>query len=437
MPQMLSRSRLTLVSTLLVSSVSAVAHAGNDDGVLVGNQAILNGGAVTAVVSDGSSAWYNPAGLGLASRNQLDVTGSAYGMNIYKVDSLFVGPNGQGADAKVTDWVLIPSLLSYVREISDDMVGGIAIFIPRTHDFDLRTSLQGENGEQFAATVNSALYEYDYALALAKRFGPNFRLGLTAAGVYVSSREFTQVAAGAPDDAAAGFYNGSSSMVVGNYGVRLTVGMQWEPTRELDLGVSIQSPMLTGWSDVSRTVTQGSLSTAGEPHFSAEEQQGPVAVWDFTTPARLRVGMAYQLGKTQLLLDGDISSPMNTPKELPRGSFLDREWVPNGRVGAMHVFSPAMTAGAGVFTDLSGEKQFKMSFVGVAFGLELSTAHTVDQQTRDLTFSTTLGGRYAYGWGDLSGRRLSVEGGDLVAEPISAAARVHELAFNLGGGVNF
>jgi hypothetical protein len=422
----------------LISCVATIAHAGNDDGVLVGNQAIITGGAVTSIVSDGASAWYNPAGLGLSSRNQLDVTGSAYGLNIYKTDALFVGPDGQTANAGVTDWVLVPSLMSFVREVSDDLVGGLAIFIPRTHDFDLRTSVQGEGGEQFAATVNSALYEYDYALMLAKRFGPNLRVGMTAAGVYVSGREFVQVAGGAPDDASAGFYNGSSSMLVGNYGLRLTAGVQWEPARNWDLGLSIQSPMLTGWSDVSRTVTESSLAPgAADAHFSVSEQQGPVAVWDFTTPARLRIGVAYQLGKTQLLLDGDISSPLDVPDELPEGALYDREWVPNGRIGMLHVVSPAMTAGAGVFTDLSGEKDFKMSFAGVAFGLELSTAHTVDEKARDLTFSTTLGGRYAYGWGDLSGRRLSVEGGQLVAQPIAAAAHVHELAFNLGGGVNF
>ena len=64
---MTARSRLILASASLVTSVAVGAHAGNDDGVLLGEQAMITGGAVTAIVSDGASAWYNPAGLGLSS----------------------------------------------------------------------------------------------------------------------------------------------------------------------------------------------------------------------------------------------------------------------------------------------------------------------------------------------------------------------------------
>src|SRR6186713_2487527 len=119
---MTARSRLILASASLVTSVAVSAHAGNDDGVLLGEQAMITGGAVTAIVSDGASAWFNPAGLGHAQRNQLDVTGSAYGLNVYKTESLLVLPDGSSADAKVTDWVLVPSVLSYTRELDEDTV---------------------------------------------------------------------------------------------------------------------------------------------------------------------------------------------------------------------------------------------------------------------------------------------------------------------------
>lgn len=435
---MKARSRLSLASATLVASIATGAHAGNDDGVLLGDQAIMTGGAVTAIVSDGASAWFNPAGLGLVTRNQFDVTGSAYGVNIYRVKSVFVLPDGTNANAGMTDWILVPSVLSFVRDLGDGLVASVGIFIPRTHDFDLRTSVVKEDGETFAATVGSILKENDYVLAVAKRFGPHLRLGVTAAGVYVSRRDFVQLADGSPDDAAAGFYNGSNSTSVGNYGLRLTFGVQWDPAPDWQLGMSLQSPMLTGWSDIARTVIESSVSPdTGLPHFSTAQQLGPVAVWDLTTPARLRIGVARRLGKTQLLLDGDVSTPIDTPPELPDDTFSDREWVANARVGALQEISPSVTAGAGLFTDLSGEEAFKINFVGVAFGVTLSTAHTVDEKARDLTFSTTLGGRYAFGWGELSGQNLALQAGELVARPIGATTRVHELAFNLGGGVNF
>ena len=96
-----------------------------------------------------------------------------------------------------------------------------------------------------------------------------------------------------------------------------------------------------------------------------------VAVWDFTTPARFRLGAAYRFGATQLLLDGDVSTPVTIPKELPDATFYDRDWMGNVRVGVLHVFSPVFAAGGGLFTDLSGRKHFKTNFAGVAFGVSV------------------------------------------------------------------
>jgi hypothetical protein len=149
------------------------------------------------------------------------------------------------------------------------------------------------------------------------------------------------------------------------------------------------------------------------------------------------LGAAYRTGSTQLLLDGDVSTPVNIPSELPDATFYDRAWMGNVRMGVLHDFSPALTAGGGLFTDFSGRKHFGAKFAGVALGLELQSQHTADSGTRELTFSTTLGVRYAFGWGDLQGVKLSLDGTSLVQEPIASPVRVNELAFNLGGGVDF
>jgi len=429
--------RLAGAGVVLLVFVTSVARAGNDDAVLLGNQATLTGGAITAVVSDGSGAWFNPAGLGHSTRNQLDVTGSVYGMNLYDAKSLLVLPDGTSADAKVTDWMLVPSVLSYARELLDDeIVIAFGIFVPRTNDYELQTVATTVGGQTFAATLTTVFNETDYALTVAKRFGSELRVGATLAGVYTSRREFVQVAAGTPGAADEDFYNGSAYATQADYGLRLTLGTQWSPVPELAFGVSIQSPMFTGFSDVKRLVGQGA-ATMGMTAFELEAQQGTVAVWDFTTPARLRAGVAYRIGKTQLLLDGDVSTPISLPRELPDSTFYDRTWVGNGRVGMTHDVIPGLTAGGGLFTDLSGRKQYKTHFVGVAFGVELESQHTADEKKRELTFSTTLGGRYAYGWGDLPGVALSLNGAELQQRPIASPVTVHELAFNLGGGVDF
>jgi len=423
---------------VLAMLVTRVAHAGNDDAVLLGNQAILTGGAVTAIVSDGASAWFNPAGLGHVTRNQLDVTGSVYGLNVYDVKSLFVLPSGASADAKFTDWILVPSVLSFAREVSDGLLVAFGLFIPRTNDFELRTGVTSDLGQTFAATLTTVLNEYNYALTAAKRFGPHLRCGATLAGIYLSRRDFAQIAAGTPGVIGEDFYNGSSFTTEGDYGLRLTLGAQWEPGPDWVLGASLQSPIFTAWSEVNRTRAEGAVSPVnGQSGFGLDGQQGNVPVWDFTTPARLRLGVAYAFGSTQLLLDGDVSTPVSIPAELPDSTFYDRGWMGNARVGVLHTFSPVLTAGGGLFTDFSGRKHFKTNFAGVAFGVELQSEHTADNDTRELTFSTTLGVRYALGWGDVRGVGLSVDGTGLVQEPIASDVVVNELAFNLGGGIDF
>lgn len=418
--------------------VTRAAHAGNDDAVLLGNQATLTGGAVTAIVSDGASAWFNPAGLGHATRNQLDVNGRAYGINIYHVKSLFVLPNGDSADAKFTDWVLVPSVLSYARELSDDLVIALGLFIPRTNDFELRTGIKSGLGQTFAATLSTVLNEYDYTLTLAKRLEPNLRCGATLAGIYLSRRDFAQIAAGTPGAVGESFYNGSSFTTEGDYGLRLTLGVQWEPEPHWALGASLQSPIFTGWSAVNRTQAEAALSPiSSQGGLGLEGQQGSIAVWDFTTPARLRLGVAYRFGSTQLLLDGDVSTPVTIPAELPDATFYDRDWMGNVRVGVLHGFSPVVTAGGGLFSDLSGRKHFRANFAGVAFGIELQSQHTTDENTRELTLSTTFGARYAFGWGEVRGVGLSLDGPNLVLDPIASEVWVNELALNLGGGIEF
>lgn len=433
----------TLAASTLTASIGLaglgprVAHAGNDDAVLLGNQAMLTGGAVTAIVSDGASAWFNPAGLGHAQRNQLDVTGSAYGLNIYSTKSLLVLPDGSSADAKVTDWVLVPSVLSYTRELNEDTVVSFGLFVPRTNDFELRTGVTNLS-QTVGATVTTILNEYDYSLAIARRFGSKLRIGATVAGIYLSRRDFTQVAAGTSGAVDQPFYTGSDYTTEGDYGLRMTLGVQWEPATNWALGISVQSPIFTGWSDVGSTVAAGAAGPqAGLSPFALSGQQGVIGVWDFTTPARLRAGVAYQLGATQLLLDADVSTPIELPQELPDATFFNRNWVANARVGALHAVRPGLTLGGGVFTDLSGREQFKTQFAGAAFGVELESQHTADEQKRELTFSTTLGVRYAYGWGEVRGVRLTSDGAGFAQQPAAAPVTVHEIALNVGGGVDF
>ena len=117
------------------------ARAGNDDGILLGNDAALTAGAVVATVNDGSALWYNPAGLAMSTKDSIDVGASAFALRRYDMPGLIRADGGSGGDASFTEIVSIPSALTYVRRFSVNTVGGLALFASEVSDDSLRTSL--------------------------------------------------------------------------------------------------------------------------------------------------------------------------------------------------------------------------------------------------------------------------------------------------------
>ena len=52
----------------LFIALASSARAGNDDSMLMGNDAVISGGAVAATTTEAMALWYNPAGLAGADR---------------------------------------------------------------------------------------------------------------------------------------------------------------------------------------------------------------------------------------------------------------------------------------------------------------------------------------------------------------------------------
>jgi hypothetical protein len=133
------RARGVALLVVLLTVAPTQVEAGNDDGILLGNDAALMGGAVVSTVNDGSALWYNPAGLALASENSVDVGASAFALRRYNMPGLISADGGRGGDASFTEIVSIPSALTYVRRFSARTVGGLALFASELSDYSLRT----------------------------------------------------------------------------------------------------------------------------------------------------------------------------------------------------------------------------------------------------------------------------------------------------------
>src|SRR5258706_7744008 len=95
-----------------------VAHAGNEDTYLFGDHASLMAGAVSPTAAGTGAVWYNPAGLGLGLRSKLELSGSAFMLQIRPIPSMMqvTFPGGaQQEQIRSTRVYIVPSSLVWVR----------------------------------------------------------------------------------------------------------------------------------------------------------------------------------------------------------------------------------------------------------------------------------------------------------------------------------
>lgn len=407
-------------------------RAGNDDGILIGGHASLVGGAVTATVSDGSAAWYNPAGIAHITQQTLDINASVYGVGLLTAKPFVSIDGGTGTDAKTTDWQLIPSALSYSRQINPKLVGAFSIIIPKTNDYDMRTSATEPSGTSWNIGIDRLRNEYDYILSFGWRLTDKLRLGFSVHGIYISTEQKVQLARGEPGVDGTPFATYADHSKLGDYGLRLGFGMQWTLSSRLELGFAIQSYTLTGYRSTLKS-TFAAAVTADEPSkFDTVEQDKMKGVWELSTPLAARVGAAYRLGNTQLLADGSIYTPLDSEED-----DLDRKLTGNARLACLVELSEKLSFGVGAFTDLSGSTtRVATNFAGVSGGVRLAQRYHIAEGGRVLVFLTTLAVRYAYGWGHSPGVVLhSDQRADFTVTTVPVT--IHEMAFNLGGGVSF
>ena len=132
------------------------------------------------------------------------------------------------------------------------------------------------------------------------------------------------------------------------------------------------------------------------------------------------------------MLDGSVYTLLNSDER-----DLDRKVTGNAHLACVVQLNDKLSFGLGAFTDLSGSTaRVSTHFAGVAGGVRLGQHYHINEGNRVLTFLTTLAVRYAYGWGHSPGVAFAEEDRssfELRTVPLT----VHEMAFNLGGGVSF
>lgn len=423
-----------------------VARAGNDEGVLIGNEAAMTGGAITAVTSDGAAMWYCPAGIAAVTRGQIDVSGSATQLRIAETAALLSSATtGQHADGGYLEVIGIPSAVALVRRLDTRLAIGFGIFTPSLTNHTDRVSLTDDVAGLMTRwqLVQQETSQSTYAgLSLGYAVSSNVRIGATLFGLYrqttLSTQFFGSVADASGD---ATFIGGSSSLnSLQSVGIELALGFQWDIVPGVTLGVSARSPDLQLGS-LFRATSARIRATDGDLRFEPVDESGLGPNIEVITPARLRMGLAIHGSRGWVSIDVDAAHELTV-----ESLGIDRGWTFNARVGGRYFVDDNLSVGGGLFTDTSPVRglttygQTQIEFFGGALGFELHTPHTLgpDEPAPDIIFAQTFALRYAIGVGHIGGLRFT----DAEAETsrdfvVSTNTTVHELSLHIGSALYF
>ncbi|HEY6881923.1 MAG TPA: hypothetical protein VI299_28035 [Polyangiales bacterium] len=437
----------TLLSVALVLLASR-ARAGNDDSILLGNDAALVAGAVVSNSNDGSALWYNPAGLARVGQDSVDVGASAFALRRYKMPGLISAAGGQGGDASFTEIVSIPSALTYVRRWGSS-VAGLGLFASQVADYTLRASL----GVPIAAIIdgrirvllNQESARYHLAGGWGVRLPRGFAVGASLFGDYYDDTQFGQVsgaysASGTP----VGVSVSSSYTQAKALGFHVRMGMTYDARPDLRFGLSVETPGVYFYRSGRETSIETQTAVDNQGQFQlmtnsvdTSKTQGGFGLY---APLRVRMGGSADFAGASWAFEGDVQS-----KVKDRGIDVDRKFVWNLRAGARWSVSDTLRLGAGLFTDRGSDRTDSwgagnLDFYGATLGGQYETVRWIasegaaGEKKAGITFSSTLALRYAYGFGKLPGQYLDA---DLNAQTRAVDIRVSEFTVHLGSGVYF
>lgn len=407
----------------------------------------MTGGAVSAVTSDGSAMWYDPAGIAAVTRGQLDLSGSATVLRIADTPRLLSSATtGHAADGGYLEVIGIPSAVTLVRLLEPRLAFGFGIFTPQlTNHVDrvgLTDTVAGLTSRwQLVQQENS---QNTYAgLSLGYRVSSNVRFGGTLFGLYRQTTTSTHFFGGATDaDGNDVFAAGSSSLsALQSVGVELAVGLQWDVIPGLTFAAALRTPDLQLGSLFRSTSASIMTTHGGELMFEPADASGLVPNVGPVTPTRLRLGLAWRTSRAWLGIDVEIAHELLVP-----ALDIQRRWVVNAHVGGRYWLDENVSIGAGLFTDVSPTRrvtqygQTQIDFFGGSLGLEIHTPHQLgpDEQAATIVFAQTFALRYAVGVGEIGGLSFSDASPTMQTSSVAlVSTTVHELSLHLGSALYF
>ena len=421
------------------------ASAGNTDEVLIGSEAALTSGAVTAHVSSGSSLYYNPAGLANVTHHELNLNATAVSYSSTRISGAVQGPDDLSEATTISEFLIIPSDVSFLLRLGEGLTAGIGMFAVEAVGEELRTGVEFPGD----SPTNWRLYYQDNGVSyrLGPGIGwnpvPGLNVGASLLAVYDSYTWIDQFSGTEylPDGTDL-FLTESTSDSFFGLGGQAVLGVQWTPTPLLTVGAALQTPTY----DITTSTKLEILDAAA---FEDEDTGEILTFTDSSSehyndsfsgvfiPLRVRLGVALNTGEGWVSLDGDYQ---------PALPSMDRQEQWNVRVGTLQQLSELLWIGGGLFTDRTIEEEIDgiggIDYYGGTVGLRFGKERRLhpDEKYQGMTSTTTLALRYAYGSGDALGLYVEPFDGGVgmdTAGYVAAEAHVHEIAITVGSSVAF
>ena len=397
----------------------------------VGETAGLMGGAAAAWVSDGSAAWYNPAGLGVTEARTISANFSAYGFQQVKVPGFVDLGNGSKGSLRSTALALFPSYISYHQSFSKGAGFrhglGFAVVVPDFERIDGLIDIPPAASLVEAPTSRLIEFRARYkslsqTVWTMPAWGGCWSTGRFCVGAGLALGFRTDVKSSINDvrvltqgGTVGDLASDQQDIWLGLLGGSL--GMQVQLGPMLRFGANVRAPVrsLVSGGSILRT---GANAAGTQGLLRRVEEQDPDL--DYRLPVEARAGVAFNRGRLRLALDVIMSPAQgrfpfirgrNGERELqptyfgvpigdpiPIGEDLERSTIVDGALGVGFRFGQAWELVGGAFTNTTGatdgsEANLYGDRVGATLGITRSSGRS----------TTRLGVTGIAGWGRVAG----------------------------------
>lgn len=411
-----------LLAAVLLSPTLAVAQDANYWTVQYGPVAQLLGGQVVGSTRDLSATYYNPGGLALS-------TNPAFLLSVQAVllQGVSVDTSTAGSLTPASSWTLgvAPSLIAGTFPkgwFGENTRLAWSYLTRQQFDVVLDTGTVGTLPTSGARYGVESLFTQSMAegwggITLSHRLGDSWGLGITAYGAYrgQQTRREENAQVGRPGAGLAAL--GIEDFSYYHWRTLAKVGVAWDSTRSLKLGLTVTTPSLGLFGGGKAGFTQSVNGTDGNgnPVNVLNNGLDEDAQVQYRSGAAVAGGAAWRMGETTTLhFSGEWYAPVSSYPVLTAGGSegapsyalsQELESVFNVGAGFEHRFSSRTVAYAAVATDFNAAGGASRLGINAS---DWNLLHLTAGTAFDVMGShLTLGASYAFG---SSTRQLGFEG---------------------------